>query len=254
MMALSQKYLSFCVIDTPDDMLVLGPFLSDNENDIDGSSRCTKSEESLELINLDNDSNWQPSNDDSLMDEDETNLDFEYNHNYQESANKDNEVEGTNTTSLSLQESTMLAKTNQLFCPGDLIKYCSRKELTKVKSSTIVTITNDKSIHLKDGTSLKPKLYDIKRESLYCGVGGGLLLDPFLEWFKLEESTLQTGTISPVLCDSSKEESDREEQRQSGWFMLFLFIWILCKVCIISSYSAFFSFQVLALTIVAKDL
>ncbi len=65
---------------SPDNTILLDPFSPGIECDVDGSSRSNKSEESLELLDLDNDSIWQPSyNDDSVKDDDEQNLDFIYN-------------------------------------------------------------------------------------------------------------------------------------------------------------------------------
>ncbi len=101
--------------------------------------------------------------------------------------------------------------------------------MKKVKLSTIIMITDDNSILLDDGTLMKPKLYDIRRVSLYCGGGAGQLLNPFSEWFKLEESILHTGTVNLVVSDSSNDESSQEELGQSGWFNLYLLMWILFK-------------------------
>ena len=56
---------------SPDDTMLLDPFSLDIECDVDGSSTSNKSEELLELLDLDNDSIWQPSyNDDSVKDDD----------------------------------------------------------------------------------------------------------------------------------------------------------------------------------------
>jgi hypothetical protein len=229
MMSLSKKYLSTCVNKSPDNTILLDPFSPDIECDVDGSSRSNKSKELSELLDSDNDSIWQPSyNDDSVKDDDEQNLDFIYNDSCQDINNK--LVSSSTTSPLSCESSTMLEKTNRLFCAGDVIKYRMRKLLTKVKLSTIVTITDDKSILLNDGTLLKPKLYDIRRISLYCGGGGGQLLNPFSEWFKLEESILHTGTVNLVVSDSSNNESSQEELGQSGWFYLYLLMWILFKI------------------------
>ena len=215
MMSLSKKYMSTRVNNSPNDTITLDPFSPNIECDVDGSSRSNGSEESSELLDSDNDSIWQPSyNDNSVKDDDEQNLDCMYNDRCQDINSK---LASTSTTSPSSGEnSTMLEKTNHLFCPGDVIKYRMRTLVTKVKSSTIVTITDDKSILLDDGTLLKPKLYDIRRVSLYCGGGGGQLLNPFSEWFKLEESILHTGTVNPVVSDNSNGESSQEEPGQSG--------------------------------------
>ncbi len=89
MMSLSKKYLSTRVNKSPDNTILLDPFSPDIECNVDGSSGSNKSEESLKLLNSDNDSIWQPNyNEDSVKDDDEQNLDSIYNDSCQDINNR----------------------------------------------------------------------------------------------------------------------------------------------------------------------
>jgi hypothetical protein len=72
-----------------------------------------------------------------------------------------------------------------------------------------------KSITLANGDIIRPFMYDIKREHMYTGGGGGFLFDPVSTWIKFEEYTLNLGGAIFDTIDNIDEEYSMDDSQET---------------------------------------
>ncbi len=77
-------------------------------------------------------------------------------------------------------------------------------------------LSNVLRLTLANGDIIRPFVYDIKREQMYAGGGGGQLYDPVSTWIKFEECTLNLGPATSVEDNNLGEDNNTDTNKENS--------------------------------------
>ena len=103
---------------------------------------------------------------------------------------------------------------DNLICPGDVLEYCRIDGNQTAKRDAVKAIvdgSSDAMVTLNSGVVLRPNVHSVRKVKFYDGVNDKLIPNPLAQWQRLDNCTLQPGSV-----ESFNEVSDENTEGGDG--------------------------------------